>query len=624
MKRISCAILLLIVSLFMIQGVNAFDSQITMTEELGYLYMDEDLNVYNYEISDFVSRFYHKNSTGGQVTCISGLSHKRPEVGRTCDLVTNWSNDNKYGIGYIHHLLYNASGAAYEKYWWDNYLTLYYLGTLEDRFFRESISNKVILNTGKTFSQIITEARAYAANIPTSSITANGSKNTSVTFTLNDDGYYYSNEVTIVANDDYSMGPINNTKFSYTKNGDKYIFKIKASDIASNTTERLEVLFLTYKSMYEAAKYDCHGLDDNIQDVTTFNYNTKTVSQDSATVIGSVAKTSGRLTIVKTNSDNTPLAGAEIEITGPNDYSYTFVTTTSPTVIDNLEFGTYTIKETKAPDGYIKASAEGITLSTSNASPTVQVIDELTVVRISKTDFTGRNELRGATLKITDSSNNNIACTIERIQNGVTTLESLDDCTWVSGDTAVSVVGLKAGNYYLEETQAPNGYVKNVEKVSFTIKDDGTSNPVKMTNALTKVKISKINAVNSRELEGAHLQIEDALGNIVNYCKDSNNNPNSECKWISGTEPYIIEGMPNGTYYFVETLAPEGYILNTEKVEFIVDGNNAIVEVQMINELEVDVPDTLSAKSALLLAIAMFDIALGIGILVYVKKNKED
>ena len=37
---------------------------------------------------------------------------------------------------------------------------------------------------------------------------------------------------------------------------------------------------------------------------------------------------------------------------------------------------------------------------------------------------------------------------------------------------------------------------------------------------------------------------------------------------------------------------------------------------------EVEVPNTLSGNSALLLATAMFDIALGIGVITYVRKNK--
>ena len=72
----------------------------------------------------------------------------------------------------------------------------------------------------------------------------------------------------------------------------------------------------------------------------------------------------------------------------------------------------------------------------------------------------------------------------------------------------------------------------------------------------------------------------------------------------------------------METKAPKGFVLNKEKVKFTVDGKTPITYVQMENELEVEVPDTLSSRSVLLIAISMFDIALGIGIISYVKKNK--
>lgn len=39
-------------------------------------------------------------------------------------------------------------------------------------------------------------------------------------------------------------------------------------------------------------------------------------------------------------------------------------------------------------------------------------------------------------------------------------------------------------------------------------------------------------------------------------------------------------------------------------------------------ENEVEVSNTLSSNSALLLAVAMFDVALGIGVITYVKKSK--
>ena len=95
-----------------------------------------------------------------------------------------------------------------------------------------------------------------------------------------------------------------------------------------------------------------------------------------------------------------------------------------------------------------------------------------------------------------------------------------------------------------------------------------------------------------------------------------------ECKWVSGNKSTMILGLIEGTYYLEETIAPEGYELNKNRVEFKIKADGTITKVEMKNELVVKVPDTLSARSALLIAISMFDIALGIGIITYVKKNK--
>ena len=70
-------------------------------------------------------------------------------------------------------------------------------------------------------------------------------------------------------------------------------------------------------------------------------------------------------------------------------------------------------------------------------------------------------------------------------------------------------------------------------------------------------------------------------------------------------------------------MAPTGYTKSSEKIEIEVTEDGAVKDkIVMKNALEVKVPDTLSGKSALLLAIAMFDVALGIGIYIYVKNNK--
>lgn len=129
-------------------------------------------------------------------------------------------------------------------------------------------------------------------------------------------------------------------------------------------------------------------------------------------------------------------------------------------------------------------------------------------------------------------------------------------------------------------------------------------------------KFSKISVVNQEELPGATLKILDENKEPL---MDPNGKP---YEWVSTDEPHYIEGLPAGNYYLQEIIAPEGYVMSDELVAFTVKEDGSITEVIMENDLEVEVPDTLSSRSILLLVIGMFDIALGIGILLYVKKNK--
>ena len=130
-------------------------------------------------------------------------------------------------------------------------------------------------------------------------------------------------------------------------------------------------------------------------------------------------------------------------------------------------------------------------------------------------------------------------------------------------------------------------------------------------------KFSKISVVDQKELPGATLRILNENKEVI---MDEEGNPLYE--WVSTDEPHYIEGLPAGKYYLEEVIAPEGYVLSNELVEFEVKDDGSITEVVMENDLEVEVPDTLSSRSMLLLVIGMIDIALGIGILLYVKKNK--
>lgn len=175
------------------------------------------------------------------------------------------------------------------------------------------------------------------------------------------------------------------------------------------------------------------------------------------------------------------------------------------------------------------------------------------------------------------------------------------------------------GTYKITELESPDGYVIDNEPKEVTLSENNLQATITLVNNPTKVEISKVSVADGKLLKGAKLHIEDTKGKIVKYCTELENN---ECKWESGEEVLTITGMPNGSYYLVETSAPEGYALQKEKVRFEVDGKKSIVKVKMENSIEIDVPDTLSGQSVLLITISMFLIALGIGILTYVKKKK--
>lgn len=155
----------------------------------------------------------------------------------------------------------------------------------------------------------------------------------------------------------------------------------------------------------------------------------------------------------------------------------TWESSTEEHIIKNLKAGTYTLTETKEPDGYI-LSTESITFKVDsegklydkdgkNISKVIMYNTKKNTpggVSISKQDITNGKELPGATLVVKDYDGNMID-------------------TWVSTDTPHLIENLKAGIYTLTETIAPSGYVLSTETITFTVKEDGSITKVVMYNS---------------------------------------------------------------------------------------------------------------------------------------------
>lgn len=228
-------------------------------------------------------------------------------------------------------------------------------------------------------------------------------------------------------------------------------------------------------------------------------------------------------------------------------------------------------------------------------------ISVTTEVQISKIDATTGKELPGAKL----------------------ILESADGSykdSWISTNEPKVIKGLKPGKYYLTEEYAPEGYILSSEKIEFEIKTDGAVVKVVMKNSPEDVPnspiyISKKDITTGEELPGAHLELKDEKGNLIEA-------------WISSEESHPIEGLEPGKYYLTETLAPEGYELSTETVEFTVKEDGTVDgEIVMYNKPEtyIPVPSTSSFKTITASLIGIVIIGLG-AMIIYknYKKNEEN
>ena len=262
------------------------------------------------------------------------------------------------------------------------------------------------------------------------------------------------------------------------------------------------------------------------------------------------------------------LAGAHIQILDKDGKVVEeWDSTDKAYTIKGLKTGeTYTLRETVAPNGYylkadttftLKAdgsidtekttttiSKEGILLVEDTAIPTPDVPSGPTA-KISKVDVTSQQELEGAKLQVIDKNGNVV-----------------DE--WISGKTAHVTTELKAGETYtLRETVAPDGYLITSD-TTFTLKEDGTVDESKTTTKVkdgvllvedtkaVSVNISKVDATNQKELEGAHIQIVDKDGKIVD-------------EWTSGKEPHVVNNLkPGETYTLRETVAPDGYTVTSD------------------------------------------------------------
>lgn len=331
-------------------------------------------------------------------------------------------------------------------------------------------------------------------------------------------------------------------------------------------------------------------ISDYGKQVVLFNYDLSLQYEgDSKTPLVIMNMTNkNEIKITKTDvTTGREVGGADLVVTDPSivDGDYIIDSWTSSVVTHEVHGivpgHKYRLTEENAPAGYIAMKTaidfimdEDGNVKTYDITTGEEIADlngtdyELLITNMpiktvfSKTDTVTGEEVPGAHLKVCTKDAYDLAVSATGNGNDCDVFENPNRDTqdkkveWDSvADEPHVEAALPAGDYYLIETIAPVGYYKKTTAVSFTVKDDGTTTKVEMTNELTKLVISKRNEITGDRMAGAKFEILNASDRSV--AKDYLGN---DLVWTSdGINDWEIMGIPVGDYILVETQNPEGF-----------------------------------------------------------------
>ena len=422
--------------------------------------------------------------------------------------------------------------------------------------------------------------------------------------------------------------------------------------------------FYIPEGTYYVKELECdeqHMIDDTVHKIVATNTETNRVevkdqplgkiqiSKVGDKVIGAEKMTTvygdySRLTFSKAN-----LEGVEFTIYDKDGSKVGVITTDEDgkAISDYLPVGTYTLEETKTPEGLAKLD-ETFDVEIVDRSSLVEdtLGEEFTSIHYAGEATVNNNVVsatinvykEGEILNIEDGTYSFGKKPLEGVVYGVyanAPIKNSNDEEIVSKDTCIGYLvtnedgkasmkaSLVGGSYYYKELKTLPGYIIDEDLKPFTVKlgndaetviEVNKENPDVNNLYKTEIKLAKVDKTDHKvTLEGVQFELYNSKNQLMgSYTTDKDG-------------LITVDALPLGEYYFKEIKAKDGYVLDDSAIDIVVPGTiNNSMSIDFENVKKPDTPKTGDTFNPIIFGTGIVAFILSVGMIVVMmfKKRK--